>query len=82
MAIIRDEQFHVIDHKNTGDSGTKNTGKGSNAGGRSSGHNPKGSPSGGGSNKTSDRDRTKSGNQMLSESSGTRKQAKGASSLF
>jgi hypothetical protein len=25
MAIIHDEHFHVVDHENTGDSGTKNT---------------------------------------------------------
>jgi hypothetical protein len=38
MAIIRDEHCHVVEHK-TGDSGIKNTGKSSDTGSRSSGHN-------------------------------------------
>jgi hypothetical protein len=60
MAIIHDEHCHVVEHKKTGDSGMKNTGKSSDAGNRSSGHNSRGSAYGGGSNKASDRDRTKS----------------------
>jgi hypothetical protein len=43
MAIIHDEHCHVMKHKKTGDSGMKNTGKGSEAGSRSSGHNSGGS---------------------------------------
>jgi hypothetical protein len=43
MAIIHDEHCHVVEHKNTGDSGMKNTDKSSDAGGRSSGHNTGGS---------------------------------------
>jgi hypothetical protein len=43
MAIIHDEHFHVVEHKKTGDSGRKNTGKGSDAGSRSSKNNSGGS---------------------------------------
>jgi hypothetical protein len=39
IAIIHDEHFHVVEHKKTGESGLKNTGKISDAGSRSSGHN-------------------------------------------
>jgi hypothetical protein len=60
MAIIHDEHCHVVEHKKTGDSGMKNTGKSSDAGSRSSGHNSGGSSHCGASNKASDRDRTKS----------------------
>jgi hypothetical protein len=38
-AIIHDEHCHVVEHKKTGDSGMKNTGKRSDAGSRSSEHN-------------------------------------------
>jgi hypothetical protein len=65
----------VVYHKKTGHYGTKNTGKGSDAGGRSSGHNPEGSSSGSGSNKTSGRDRTKSGIGRSSDSSVTGNQS-------
>jgi hypothetical protein len=60
MAIIHDEHCHVVEHKKTGDSGMKNTGKISDANSHSSGHNSGGSSRGGASNKASDRDRTKS----------------------
>jgi hypothetical protein len=75
MAIIHDEHCHVVEHKKTGDSGTKNTGKGNDAGSRSSGHNAGGSSHGGASNKAFDRDRTKSGHGRSSESTGSGKQA-------
>jgi hypothetical protein len=39
MDIIHDEHCHVVEHKKTGDSGMKNSGKGSDAGSHSSGHN-------------------------------------------
>jgi hypothetical protein len=42
MAIIHDDHCHVLDHKKTGDFGTKNMGTNGNAGGRGSGHNPGG----------------------------------------
>jgi hypothetical protein len=61
MAIIHDEHCHIVEQKKTGDSGTKNTGKSSDAVSRSSVHNSEGSSHGGASNKESDRDRTKSG---------------------
>jgi hypothetical protein len=60
MAIIHDEHCHVVGQKKTGDSGTKNNGKGNDAGSRSSGHIAGASSHGGASNKASDRDRTKS----------------------
>jgi hypothetical protein len=75
MAIIHDEHCHVVEQKKTGDSGMKNTGKGSDAGSRSSGHNSGGSEYGGGSNKASDRDRTKSGHGRSSDSTDTVKQS-------
>jgi hypothetical protein len=50
MANIHDKHFHVVDHKKTDDSSTKNIGKISDASGRSSGHNSEESSSGGGSN--------------------------------
>jgi hypothetical protein len=65
MAIIHDEHCHVVEQKNTGDSGTTNTGKSSDAGSRSSGHNSGGSSHGGASNKASDKDRTKSGHSNV-----------------
>jgi hypothetical protein len=37
MAIVHDEHCHVVEHKKTGDSGTKNNGKGNDAGSRTSG---------------------------------------------
>jgi hypothetical protein len=39
MAIIHDKHCHVVEHKKTGDFGIKNTGRSSDAGSRSSGHN-------------------------------------------
>jgi hypothetical protein len=75
MAIIHDEHYHVVEHKKTGDSGTKNNGKGNDAGSRSSGHNAGGSSQGGASNKASDRDRTKSGHGRSSDATGTGKQS-------
>jgi hypothetical protein len=68
MAIIHDEHCHVVEHKKTGDSGVKNTGKSSDAGSRSSGHNSLGRSYGCGSNKASDSDRTKSGHGRSSDS--------------
>jgi hypothetical protein len=46
MAIIHDEHCHVMEDKETGVSGIKNNGKSSDAGSRSSGHNPGGSSHG------------------------------------
>jgi hypothetical protein len=43
MAIIHDEHCHVVKQKKTGDTGTKNAGKSSDSGSRSSGHNSGGS---------------------------------------
>jgi hypothetical protein len=60
MAIIHDEHCHVVEHKKTGDSGMKITGKSSDADSRSSGHNSGGGAYRGGSIMASDRDRTKS----------------------
>jgi hypothetical protein len=74
MAITHDEDCHVVEHKRIGDSGTKNNGKGNDAGSRSSGNNAGGSAYGGGSNKESDRDRTKSGHGRSLDSTGTGKQ--------
>jgi hypothetical protein len=74
MAIIHDDHCPVVDHKKTGDSGMKNTGKSSDAGSRSSGHNAGGSSHGSASNKASDRERTKSGHGRSSDSTGTGKQ--------
>jgi hypothetical protein len=71
MAIIHDEHCHFVEQKKTGDSGTKNNGKGHDAGSSSSRHNAGGSSHGSASNKASDRDRTKSGHGMSSESTGT-----------
>jgi hypothetical protein len=65
----------VVEHKNTGDSGMKNTGKNSDAGSRSSGHNSGESAYGGSSNKASGRDRTKSGHERSSDSTGSKKQS-------
>jgi hypothetical protein len=73
-AIIHDERCRVVDHKKTEDPGTKNADKNSDAGNRSSGHNPRGFSSEGGRNMMSDRDRAKSGHGRSSESFGTRKQ--------
>jgi hypothetical protein len=53
----------------------KNTGKGSEAGSRSSGHNSGGSSHGGASNKASDRDRTKYGHGRPLDSTDTGKQS-------
>jgi hypothetical protein len=70
MAIRHDKNCHVVEHKKTGDSGMKNTGKSSDAGSRSSAHNSGGSSHGGAINKASDRDRTKSGHGRSSDSTG------------
>jgi hypothetical protein len=75
MAIIHDEHCHVVEQTKTGDSGTKDTGKGNDAGSRSSGHNAGGSSHGGASNKASDRDRTKSGHARPSDATGTGKKS-------
>jgi hypothetical protein len=64
-----------VEQKKTGDSGINNNGKGNDAGSRSSRHNAGGSSHGGASNKASDRDRTKSGHERSSESTGTGKQS-------
>jgi hypothetical protein len=53
----------------------KDTGKSSDAGSRSSGHNSGGSSHGSASNKASDPDRTKSGHGWSSDSTGTGKQS-------
>jgi hypothetical protein len=71
MAIIHDEHCHVVEHKKTGDSGTKNNGKGNDAGSRRSGHNSGGSSHGGARSEASDRDRTKSGHGRSSDATGT-----------
>jgi hypothetical protein len=74
MAIIHDEDCHVVEYKKTDDSGMKSAGKSSDAGSRSSGHNSGGKAYKGASNKASDRDRTKSGHGRSSDSIGTEKQ--------
>jgi hypothetical protein len=71
VAIIHDEHCRVEEHKKTGDSGMKNTGKSS----RSSEHKSGGKSYGVASNKESDRDRTKSGHGRSSDSTGTGKQS-------
>jgi hypothetical protein len=75
MDIIHDEHCHVVEHKKTGDSGTKNNGKGNDAGSRSSGHKAGGRSHAGASNEASDRDRTKSGQGRSSESTSPGKQS-------
>jgi hypothetical protein len=75
MAIIHDKNCHFVEHKKTSDSGMKISGKSSDAGSCSSGHNAGGSSHGGASNRASDRDRTKSGLGRSSESTGTDKQS-------
>jgi hypothetical protein len=75
MAIVHDNHCHVVEQKNSGDSGTNNTGKSSDAGSRSSGHNFGGSSHGGASNMASDRDQTKSGHGRSSDATGTGKQS-------
>jgi hypothetical protein len=75
MAIIHDEHSHVVEHKKTGDSGIKNTGKRSGPGSRSSEKNSGGSAHGGANEKASDRDRTKSGHDRSSDSTGSGKQS-------
>jgi hypothetical protein len=71
MAIIHDEQCHVVEYKKTGNSGIKDTGKSSDAGSRSSGHNSGGISHGGAGNKASDRDRTKFGHGRSLDLTGT-----------
>jgi hypothetical protein len=51
MAIIHDKHCHVVEQKKTGDSGTKNNGKGNDAGSSSSGHNAGGISHGDANNK-------------------------------
>jgi hypothetical protein len=75
MAIIHEEHCHVVEQKKTGDSGTENNDKGSDAGSRSSIHNSGESSDGGASNKVSDRDRTTSGHGRSPDSTGTGKQS-------
>jgi hypothetical protein len=75
MAIIHDGHCYVVEHKKTGDSGMKDTGKSRDAGSRSSGHNYEGSVYGGSNNKASDRDQTKSRHGRSSDSAGTEKQS-------
>jgi hypothetical protein len=75
MAIIHDEHCHVVEHKKTGDSGLKNTGKISDAGSRSSGHNSTGSAYESGRNKAADRDRKKASHGRSSDSTVTEKQS-------
>jgi hypothetical protein len=75
MTIIHDEHCHVVEQKKTGESGTKNTGKGNDPGSRSYGHNAGGSSHGGASKKASDRDRTKSGYGRSSDATSTGKQS-------
>jgi hypothetical protein len=75
MAIIHDENCHVVEHKKTGDSGMMNTEVGSEAGSPSSGNNSGGSAYEVASNKASDCDRTKSGHGRSLDSTGTEKQS-------
>jgi hypothetical protein len=75
MATIHDEHCHVVEHKKTGDSGMKYTGKSSDAGSRSSGHNSGESSYGGARNKASDLDRTKSGHERSMDSTGSGNQS-------
>jgi hypothetical protein len=75
VAIIHDEHCHVVEQEKTGDSGTKNTGKGNDPGSRRSGHNSGGSSHGVARNMASDRDRTKSGHGRLSDATGIGKQS-------
>jgi hypothetical protein len=71
MAIIHGDHCHSVEHKKTGDSGMKNTGKSSDADISSSGYNSRGIAYEGGTNKASDRDRTKSGYCRSSDSTGS-----------
>jgi hypothetical protein len=75
VAIIHDEHCHGVEHKKTGYFGMKITGKSSDAGICSSGHNSGEGSYGGGINKASDRDRTKSGHGRASDSTSTGKQS-------
>jgi hypothetical protein len=75
VAIIHNEHSHVVEHKNTGDSGMKNTGNRSDADSRSSGHNSGGSAYEDGTKSASDRGQTKSGHGRSSDSTGTGKQS-------
>jgi hypothetical protein len=75
MAIMQDEHCLILEHKKTGDSGMKNAGKGSDAGSRSSGQNSGGSSHGVARNKAFDRDRTRSGDERLSDATGTGKKS-------
>jgi hypothetical protein len=64
-----------LEQKKTGDSGTKNTGKGNEPGSRCSVHNSRGIPHRVARNKASDHDRTKSGHGRSSYAMGTGKQS-------
>jgi hypothetical protein len=75
MAIIHDEHCHVVEQKKTGDSGTRNNGKGKEPGSQSSGHNYEGISHRVASNKASDSNRTKSGYGRSSDSTDTGKQS-------
>jgi hypothetical protein len=75
MAITHDEHCHAAEHKKTGDSGIKDTGKSSDSSSRSSGHNSGGSLYRGASNKAPGHDRTKSGHDRSSDSTGPGKQS-------
>jgi hypothetical protein len=75
MAIKHDEHCHVVEHKNTGDSGMKITGKGNDACIRSSRHNTGGSSNRGARSKASDRDQTKSGHGRSSDSTSSGKKS-------
>jgi hypothetical protein len=75
MAIIHDEHYHLVEHKKNGDSGMKNTGKCSDAGSRSSGHNSGEISDRSASNKASDRDRTKYRHGRSSDSTSTGKES-------
>jgi hypothetical protein len=70
MAIIHDENCHVVELMKTGDSGTKDNDKSSDAGSRISGHDAGGSSDVGASNKASYHDLTKSGHGRSSDSTG------------
>jgi hypothetical protein len=73
MANIHDDHCHVVGHKKTGDSSMKKTGKSSDAGSRSSGHNSGGNSHTSASNMAPVRDRTKSRHGRSSNSTGTGK---------
>jgi hypothetical protein len=75
MVTIHDNHCHNVEHNNAGDSGIKITVKSRDAASRSSRHNSGGSSHEGASNKATDRDRTKSGHERSSDSTGSGKQS-------